>query len=177
MNKREMNYLFIYIIAFAVVIATLLIRGVVGIAQAIELIITFALVMVTIIYAKRTAEIADETKKARFAALRPIVVIAWVGSDSKEITASFKNIGPGPALNLECYLTHDNFSFKYKHDKYSVLEVGESHQISFPSESFEFQQWTSFVINCDYESVYKKPMRSVLKFTTQEERSLITLEL
>ena len=147
--------------------------------------VTIILVLLTAVYVYRTAQqasasmkLAKETTDARFAALRPIVRIHWIGSKrNAEITVSFKNMGLGPALNLVCYLTHSKYSFRFKHDKYIATEVGESHNITFPTEAFDFVEWDKLAINCDYKSVYGQPFRSSLKFNTEDERYLEIIEL
>ena len=154
----------------------------VGITTAISMV---ALFIVTSIYAWHTRKMAEEMKDARFAALRPIVRIDWVGSqlnkdkNIERISASVKNIGIGPALNLKCYLTHTQYSFQERHDVV-VVEAGKdspSIPLSFSLEKFDGKQWAGFAINCDYESIYGPAFRSTLKFQTQEERRLEIVEL
>jgi hypothetical protein len=139
------------------------------------------LVGVTVLYAVTTftqanasAKMAEEMKDTRFATLRPIINIVWVGANKRngKISASFSNVGPGPALNLKCYLTHKKYKFKFKHDRYTVLDREKSQMIDLPSENFDFKEWEGFAINCDYESVYGESFRSIFKFQNEEERRL-----
>ena len=191
MTRNESKVLSISFIFFAIIDGFLFITHTIDMEQALNLILLFLLVFVTTIYAKRTAEIAKETRTqadaslkmaketrdARFAALKPIVRIGWIGSKRGEaIDVSFKNIGLGPALNLVCYLTHSGHSFKFKHDKYVAMEVGEKGDILFPTEDFDFMEWDKLAINCDYRSVYGQSFRSALKFNTEEERYLEIVE-
>jgi hypothetical protein len=157
-----------------------------------QIILTLGLVAVTSMYAWSTqkqanasVKMAEEMKDARFAALRPIVRIDWGGSqlnkdkNIERISVSFKNIGVGPALNLQCYLTHTQYSFQERHDVV-VVEAGRdspSISLSFALEKFDGKQWAGFAINCDYESIYGPAFRSTLKFQTQEEKRLEIVEL
>lgn len=156
-------------------------------AQAIEILIFLFLALVTAIYAKRTSDIADATKEQAKAtaalakaALRPIMAIGWIGGGdprTQRISATFENIGPGPALNLKCYLTHPKCNFTFKYEGYTVIRAGEKHPISLQTEDFDFKEWTGFAINCDYEDVSKNPFRSTLMSEAREERRLIVSEL
>ena len=63
MTKTEIIKLFVAVIIFAVVIAVVAVLGRIDTAQTIQLIITFVLVLVTVAYVKRTAEIASATRE------------------------------------------------------------------------------------------------------------------
>jgi len=63
MRKNEKNILSTALVLFAIVIALLILKSTISMAQAIEVTITFVLVLVTFIYAIRTAEIADATRE------------------------------------------------------------------------------------------------------------------
>ena len=72
-----------FAVAILLLIAVLAVfRSRISTAQAIEIIITFALVLITVVYVKRTAEISKantkmdkEAERARFAAFQPILTI------------------------------------------------------------------------------------------------------
>ncbi len=70
MTKTEIIKLFVAVIIFAVVIAVVAVLGRIDTAQTIQLIITFVLVLVTVAYVKRTAEIAGATKEQAKASVK-----------------------------------------------------------------------------------------------------------
>ena len=70
MTKTEIIKLFVAVIIFAVVIAVVAVLGRIDTAQTIQLIITFVLVLVTVAYVKRTAEIASATKEQAHASVK-----------------------------------------------------------------------------------------------------------
>jgi len=74
MSKREIIKLIIAGGAFAGVLAYLISKDIINTAQAIESTILFVLVCVTTIYAKRTAEIARETREQRYSESLPLLV-------------------------------------------------------------------------------------------------------
>lgn len=191
MTKTEIIKLFVAVIIFAVVIAIIAVLGRIDATQTIQLIITFVLVLVTVAYVKRTAEIASATreqanasvemaeamKDATFAALKPIVSIDWIsGQRGRAFTPYFNNIGLGPALNVKFYCTHTSFEFKSKQDR-TTLEVGKREHITLLSEDFDFKDWAGFAFNCDYQSIYGENFRSILVFKTEQERNLEISEL
>jgi len=134
MSRNEIKALSIYVAVFGVVLASLLLRNVIDIAQAIELVILFTLVLVTGMYVKRTAEIAKATKEqadasmkmaeemrdARYDALRPIIDIveqtveprematraynAREGIFPKKLSCLIRNIGVGPAIEVYSFI-------------------------------------------------------------------------
>jgi uncharacterized membrane protein len=63
MSKNEVKTFSILFIGFAIVIVILLLIHKIDTGQTINLLLLFALVCVTGIYAKRTAEIARDTRK------------------------------------------------------------------------------------------------------------------
>ena len=185
MTRNTMIVLIIVVVLLPAVLAVLFAQNLINTA-AIEITILFALVLVTIIYANRTSAIAKVTKQqadasvkmaeemrdARFAALKPIVAIDWIaGERGQAITPYFKNIGKGPALNVKCYCTHTRFTFNDKQER-TTLEDGKREQITLLTEEFDFQDWTGFAINCDYQSSYGENFRSILRFKTEQERNL-----
>jgi hypothetical protein len=163
-----------------------------AVAGIVNVVVLAVLVSVTYWYAKQTnaiaeatrrqadasMQMAEEMKAARFAALRPIIAIRWVGSrPGKEISISFTNIGSGPGLNLSFYLTHPKCRFEFKHDRYTVIGVGEKYRIDFPAESFDFKDWAGLGINCDYQDVYNQHFRSILSHESEQQRLLVVSEL
>ncbi len=113
-----------FAVAILLLIAVLAVfRSRISTAQAIEIIITFALVLITVVYVKRTAEISKantkmvkEAERARFAAFQPILTIDECLTTTDKIQiglviesgdlpqyypCNIINIGVGPALNVK----------------------------------------------------------------------------
>ena len=144
---------------------------------AIQAIATAVLVLVTAVYAwrthviaKATKEQAEEMKNAR----TPSITMQWGSADpnQRKISANLKNEGLGPALNLECYLTHNEFDFCHKFNAYTTFEVGQTYPLSLKSENFDFEAWYGLAINCDYESVLGEKFRSILRCESKDKRVL-----
>lgn len=127
MKRNDIIGLVVAIAAFAGVIAFILSKKIIITSQAIEATLLFVLVLVTIIYAKRTSEIADATKKQaeemkeqRLSEARPYLLLRlnlgcdellqWDAFQGKSAPEEFKvtirNAGKGPAINLEASLWH-----------------------------------------------------------------------
>ena len=127
MSKNEIIALSVSTSGFAVVIVSLLTRNSINVAQAIEITITFVLVLITAIYVKRTSDIAnatkeqaDETKKQRYDTFRPVIDIvepvmeprematlaynAREGIFPKDWPCRMRNIGVGPAIELYSFI-------------------------------------------------------------------------
>ena len=132
MTKTEILKLFIAVIIFAAVIAVVAVLGRIDTAQTIQLIITFVLVLVTVAYVLRTAEIAkatrqqadasvkmaEEMKQQRYDAVRPIVDIVIkeqsitaqesisqaYGAKPKDLPCKLRNVGVGPAIKVYSFI-------------------------------------------------------------------------
>ncbi|MDP2718436.1 MAG: hypothetical protein Q8P44_01180 [Dehalococcoidia bacterium] len=70
MSKKEIIGLLVAGIIFAIVLAIVLSLKLIDVAQAIQIIITFVLVLVTVVYVKRTADIAKATKQQADASMK-----------------------------------------------------------------------------------------------------------
>jgi hypothetical protein len=128
MTTTEMIKLFVAVIIFAIVIAIVAVLGRIDAAQTIQIIITFVLVLVTVAYVKRTAEIAsatreqanaslkmaEEMREQRITSSRPVVIqkpivetqteLATFGSKDWFSYFEVYNAGNGPAIELEVSL-------------------------------------------------------------------------
>jgi len=154
-------------------------------SDVIQIVLMGLLVVVTGIYAWRTFAISNAAKEqadssvkmaeASQAALRPIINIhhANLASNDKQILVLYKNLGPGPALKLEFYLTHEKRDFQ-DIKQVSVAEVGEERMVSLSVNSLDRKDWETLTINCDYESVYGEVerFRSSLVFMTKGKSQL-----
>jgi hypothetical protein len=190
MSRNEIIALSVSASVFAVVIASFLAGSSINIAQAIEITITFVLVLITTIYVKRTSDIAKATKEQADASVRmakemrnaraPAITIKWGGADTNrgKISAHLENEGFGPALNPECYLTHKEFAFNYKLSSWcTTFKVGEKYPFSLPSEDFDFKAWKGLAINCDYRSIDGEKFRSILRCESEKDRRLERIKL
>jgi len=63
MSKKEIIGLFVAGIIFAIVLAGVLLLKLIDTAQAIQIVLSFVLVLITTIYVKRTADIAQATRE------------------------------------------------------------------------------------------------------------------
>jgi uncharacterized membrane protein len=105
MSKREYTVFAIFVCLL--VLTLIFFRELITFSQAIDLMLTFALILITTIYVKRTADIAkatkeqanasikmaEETRNARFAALKPIISrvlknSCW-GTSQAQFTSTF----------------------------------------------------------------------------------------
>ncbi len=128
MSKREINIIITALILLVIVITPLKIINMIDTPQTIEIIILFALVLVTTVYVKRTADIAkatkeqaeasvkmaEEMKEQRLGEARPYLLLRldlepnellqWDTYQGKtptgEFTVIIRNAGKGPAINL-----------------------------------------------------------------------------
>ena len=151
-------------------------------SDLIQVILMGLLVVITGIYAWRTHVISKATKAQADASVRmaeemrnarsPSIMIQWGTADnnSKKITANIKNNGFGPALNLECYLTHKELTFKQKNETNTTFEVGQTYQLSLPYEDFVLEKLNGLAINCDYGSSFGEKFRSILRCESDTKR-------
>ncbi len=70
MTKKEIVSFSVAGIIFAIVLAVVLLLNLINTAQAIQIIISFVLVLITTIYVKRTSDIAKATKEQAEASIR-----------------------------------------------------------------------------------------------------------
>jgi hypothetical protein len=124
MKKIEIGLFFVIMVAIlGALIITAVNENSYNIAQVL---LTFALVLITFIYAWHTRKMAEEMKEQRYDAIRPLIDIVWF-DDGGEIQASneelestgiicyLRNIGVGPAVDVYSYLqgNEDKYEFGY----------------------------------------------------------------
>jgi len=120
----------------------------------------------------------NELEKQRLDSVRPIISLQYSSSSPQVIATTFKNIGVGPALKLKFYFSHPQYDFQTKHEKTYILAVNTDGNIALPTEEHSLDQlWPGLCVNCDYEDIYKRPFRSVLRFSSKVERELEIIEL
>jgi Ca2+/Na+ antiporter len=146
MNKKDLTILCVSTIIVALFLVILLLENYINTSQAIEIILTYVLVCVTIVYVRRTAEIANATKQQAEASLemakemreqllnetRPYLLLRltdeylkWEDKSSLEALEVFSitifNSGKGPAINLEASLWKYNDIFPVNTKGYLAL--------------------------------------------------------
>ncbi|MDY6918544.1 MAG: hypothetical protein SVP26_11525 [Chloroflexota bacterium] len=117
--------------------------------QIMEVIVLFVLVLVTVVYAKRTSEIgtatreqAEEMKRHRYDAVRPIIDIERSSSGEEQIREAMaarsremsyglwcvlRDIGVGPATDVHANTVISTFEDP-RPDDFGTIEVGGSSQ-------------------------------------------------
>ncbi len=149
--------------------------GKIDTAQVIEIIILFALVLATFIYAKRTAEIADATKEQarevreqRVTASRPVVVQKTVHEkdiyegSTKDYFSHFEayNKGNGPAIEVEISLL-DNDKNQIESHRKSFLGAGEPPIEFRPTSLAARRENSTCYLVCEYQSILSSGLRKM----------------
>ncbi len=137
-------------------------------AQMIEIIILFALVLVTAIYVKRTSDIADATKQQakemreqRVMSSRPVIIQKAVIVDETEFATEaycdwfsyfeVYNAGNGPAIEVEISLLNKEKTPIHSQRK-TFLRAGEPPIEFSPSELASLEKSTFYLV-CEYQSI------------------------
>ena len=172
--------------------------GKIDTAQVIEIIILFALVLATFIYAKRTAEIADATKEQRYAEnlplLVPTITPVYQCEISYEAVASgvgmkvmWCNVGKGVAINplFSFWRVPRRFSFGgapissegaslFPPRESGTLEVGSKKEVDYsqiPSDE-ELNAISDTYhprLVAEYQDIYERSITTVQEFRIDKE--------
>lgn len=134
MSKKDIRVLEISGFSLLILLIILYLLKFIDVAQAIEIILTFALVIVTAVYVRRTAEIAKATREQADASSRPYLLlrltdelVTWPPPNN-EISVVIRNEGLGPAINIEASLWHPKTIYPY--DSRGYLASGEEWQLN-----------------------------------------------
>lgn len=146
MKKHEIIILLIAVAILAMGLSASVYYAIVDTAQAIEITITFLLVLVTVVYAKRTSDIARATEEqARVLretismSVRPFVsirVLKILGGDTHpfepphELYFELGNTGKGPARNLVVRCEVQGGVVEYSEHELPSLNVGDTPRFS-----------------------------------------------
>ncbi len=191
MRRDEINKLLIAGGIFAVVLAILIWQCVISIGQAIELTILFVLVLVTAIYAKRTAEIADatkeqakEVKEQKYSESLPLLIphfppdvdtVAPSGSLYQflrygGINVLWHNVGKGVAINSTFSLWGATLPSGEVH-RFLALEslaLGSRQQIATSFEVYSIQrdkpERYQPRLEAEYQDIYERKITTVQEF-------------
>ena len=153
-------------------------------AQMIEIIILFALVLVTAIYVKRTAEMAKEMKEQRMAMDRPRIIFIienTVRGDNfaEEIGVDAINVGRAPAINTNYYIVHPRFEFN-KPPPNHIIFVDKKHHHDFKIVKTRIDKDPRINIKSDalvlgaYEDVYQNLWYPTLELYWDDKKKDIT---
>ncbi len=192
MKRNEYFGLALAIALLTVVLAVF--RNEICTAQAIEIIITFTLVLITVIYVKRTAEIAKaniemvtEAEKARFATFRPILKVDE-HTDTIEINdiseegelkqflhswhCVVRNIGVGPALKVKYSVLVGNAeSTIWESQVLETKEKVEEMQDSFTPEIIP--ENSKAMICVEYEDIFGNIFQSTRQLVLEKDKFVI----
>ncbi len=176
MRRNEITGISVALVIFAAAVSSFILKDILIIAQAIEITILFVLVLVTLIYAKRTAEIADATKKQAEEMKkqrRPIVVPKAFPAIGVPLEATAEEIaehrysdyfqiynkGNSPAINLEVLLLNREES-QFGCLKETVFSQGDKPLVFHPSGLVNHLQSTCYLV-CRYCSVLSTEERQI----------------
>ena len=174
MSKAELRVLYKAGSGLAGTVAPLIYFHIITPAEAINITLIFFLVLITATYAKRTAEIAKETREQRLALARPRITLRISSSLAekyfvKTMEVDAKNEGPGLALNMELYVDHPLFKFS-KHGHPYAISVGETANCKSHVEEPNPKDDPGIPIDpialviANYEDCYTKKWHSILPF-------------
>ncbi len=175
MKKSEMNKFLIPILIVVLGLPALIIFGFVDLStkidlgQVVEIIIFAVLVVVTTIYAKRTSEIADATKKQaeemreqRIIASRPVIIQKaihrqYISERGLPDYFVIYNAGNGPAIEVEVSLVLQREPPYNAHNckREGFLRAGDApieFHTTFPPEVAK----STFYIVSEYQSIFSR---------------------
>jgi hypothetical protein len=147
-------------------------------SDAIQILLVYALVVLTSRYARETRRIAKANEEATFASLRPIIVMGRTPSfRTQQVTGEvfteteivgrtwLCRMGPGPAVNLRFSLKEPNRINTSQHVSGSAITAfgsGEVYELVLENV-FEQLLWCSHDLLVEYEDVFGKKWRSGLE--------------
>jgi hypothetical protein len=199
MLKNEVKTFSILLIIFAIVIVILLLTHKIDMGQTINLLLLFALVCVTGIYAKRTAEIAGATRKQaeeikaqRYSECLPVLLVSIAqktkGFDPDEhlykilqtgtgATFEWANSGKGVAINARFSLwgvpldSHPEKVLFFPPRESKALEVGAHVRIDFNYKGEWFDEPAAYCprLETEYQDIYERKITTVQEFRIDKQ--------
>ena len=164
--------------------------NVLTLADGLQILLMYTLVLVTAQYATSTHRIAKETAEARFASLQPIIVmgrtIAYgVIQDVRQISEQttigdrtfLYNVGTGPALNLRFYLkepSRRNPSGTFSGKELKALSPEEGYELNIEN-AFGQRRLSSHDLVVEYEDVFGRKWCSGLELNYTEGQQELTV--
>ena len=196
MRRNEIIGLCIAIAIFAAVVSFIIRKDIIITAQAIEITILFVLVLVTIIYAKRTSDIAEATKEQarevreqRYAQSLPLLIphfppdVDTVAPSESiyqflrygGINVLWHNVGKGAAINSTFSLWGATLPSGEVH-RFLALEsqaLGSGQQIATIFEVYTIQrdkpERYQPRLEAEYQDIYERKITTVQEFRIDEE--------
>jgi len=194
MRKNEIIGISIALVLFATVVSVILLKDIIITAQAIEITILFVLVLVTIVYAKRTSDIADEAKRQRYSECLPLLVpsippilktdeLPYESLQSGiGIKVIWRNAGKGAAINsrFSFYLapTSSGKAELLPPHELGALEVGGKKEVDFDKVFGRYWRddkgWQQISdeyqprLEAQYQDIYQRPVTTVQKVRIEE---------
>ncbi len=206
MTKKEFSTLIFSVIALAIILIITFIQNLINFAQAFEIIITFILVLITIAYVKRTADIAKATKeqaeasvkmaeemrKQRYDAFRPIIDIvdaileptematraynAKEGIFSKYLPCRLRNVGVGPAIEVFSFIEDDRGTTR-RWDFHTIPVAIGKEQMGYTDEVRLLLEQRD---NCRalvvyYKDVYGNSLESIREVSVNKDKGTVNI--
>ncbi len=174
----------------AILFALLIITIIVGIIEMIQgngllvsAITTFALIIVTALYGWHTRKMANSSEKGLGIAINsmmnghtPVIKLVAVPlidlSGMTGIKLTFKNVGPGPALNLRCWIQHDelpHLSSDANKSTNIALGTDEDGNYSWPSSLRLPDFHNGFTVIAQYNDIYGRRFESILEINDMDQ--------
>ncbi|MBC8276329.1 MAG: hypothetical protein H8E40_15360 [Chloroflexi bacterium] len=205
MRKNEFKALSILLIIFAVLVAFLLVTHSIDMGQTMNLLVLFALLCVTAIYAKRTAEIAgatkeqsEEIKAQRYSESLPVLLVSIAqktkGLDPDEhlykilqtgtgATFEWANSGKGVAINARFSLwgvpldSHPEKVLFFPPRESKALEVGAHVRIDFNYKGEWFDKPATYCprLETEYQDIYERKITTVQEFRIDKQNEKASL--
>lgn len=130
----------------------------------IQPILTFALVLATIFYAKRTHDIVQVMRETRETQILPRLKLSFEPIGPMYSDIRINNVGPGAAINIAVSISFPDASDSDIFWPSQVLVSGESHDFLFPkiSDGTVFKndelpkQYSRLIMDADYEDASGK---------------------
>jgi len=196
MRKNEIIGISIALVLFATVVSVILLKDIIITAQAIEITILFVLLLGTIVYAKRTSDIADEAKRQRYSESLPLLVPAIPKLlPSGELPLEFvqsgvglkviwRNLGKGVAINsrvsFEAVPTASGKAEFFPLRELGTVEVGGKKEVDY-SEILNDAQLHDISdeyqprLEAEYLDIYERKVTTVQKFRIDEQNREFSL--
>jgi hypothetical protein len=199
MIKNKFSRLIIYFLIFAIIPIILLLTHNINIEEAISLLLYFALVLVTGIYAVRTAEIAaatrkqaEEIKMQRYSECLPVLLVSIAqktkGLDPDEhlytilqtgtgATFEWANSGKGVAINARFSLwglsldSHPGKVLFFPPREAEALEVSAHVKIDFNYKGEWFDEPAAYCpqLEAEYQDIYERKITTVQEFRIDKQ--------
>jgi hypothetical protein len=200
MKRNEKIWISIWFCFFAILLACLIfLWQVITMAEAINLFLISALVLVTIIYAQRTAEIAGATRKQaeeikaqRYSECLPVLLVSITqktgGLNPDEhlykilqtgtgATFEWANSGKGVAINARFSLwgtpldSHPEKVLFFPPHESTALEVGTHEQIDFNHKGEWFDKPAAYCprLEIEYQDIYERKITTIQEFCIDKQ--------